>query len=70
MTAFIKVKSEMESIIYKNVKRFDVIQKGKGEFWFLYVEVGNHQKIYIALEDVLRFTMIGAESGEANGKEA
>lgn len=57
MTAFIKVKSEMESIIYKNVMRFDVVQQGKGEFWFLYLEVGCHQKIYIALNDILRFTI-------------
>lgn len=57
MTAFIKVKSEMESIIYKNVLRFDIVQKGDGELWFLYLEVGYHQKIYIALDDILRFTM-------------
>lgn len=57
MTAFIKVKSEMESIIYKNVLCFDIVQRGGGEFWFLYLEVGYHQKIYIALDDILRFTM-------------
>lgn len=57
MTAYIKVKSEMETIIYKNVKRFDVIQKGAGEFWFLYLEIGTNQKIYIALDDILRFSM-------------
>ena len=57
MTAYIKVKSEMESIIYKNVVRFDIVQQGQGEFWFLYLEVGCHQKIYIALDDILRFTI-------------
>lgn len=55
MTAYIKVKSEMESMIYKNLMRFDVVQKG--ELWFLYLEVGCYQNIYIALDDILRFTI-------------
>ena len=55
MKAFIKVKSEMESITYMDVKRFDVVQKG--EFWFLYLEVGCYTKIYIELDDILRFTI-------------
>ena len=55
MTAYIKVKSEMESMIYKNLMRFDVVQKG--ELWFLYLKVGCYQNIYIALDDILRFTI-------------
>ena len=55
MVAYIKVKSEMESIIYKNVVRFDIVPQG--EFWFLYLEIGSRQKIYIALNDILRFTI-------------
>ena len=68
MTALIKVRSEMESFYYDKVKRFDVIQQGS--CWFLYVELEDHVKIYIALEDVLRFTMIDKESEEADGKKA
>ena len=62
MTAFIKVKSEMESIIYENVMRFDVIQKGK--IYFLYLELEDYHKIYIALDDILRFTMKGNRYGK------
>ena len=55
MKAYVKVKSEMEAIIYKNVNRFDIVQKGA--IWFLYLELGSYQNVYIALDDILRFTM-------------
>ena len=55
MKAYIKVKSDMEAIIYKNVNRFDIVQKGG--FWFLYLELVSYQNVYIALDDILRFTM-------------
>ena len=57
MTALIKLKSEMKDIIRENIKRFDIVQKGNGEFWFLYLEVEDYRKIYIALDDILRFTI-------------
>lgn len=58
MTALIKCKSEMNNIVRDNVKRFDVVQKGGGEFWFLYLEVEDNEKLYIALDDILRFTIV------------
>ena len=47
----------MKDIIRENIKRFDIVQKGNGEFWFLYLEVEDYRKIYIALDDILRFTI-------------